>query len=156
MQRIIPATKDHIPAIIELWKELMDYIAELEPHFKRSSDGHLNFEKYLKGSLESENAVVLVAEIENETIGFCMAHITDFFPVINNTTYGFISDLMVKKEHQRRGTGTKLVTEARKWFYNRGISRIELRVMYKNVIGFEFWKKMGFKEYEYTMHIDLK
>jgi GNAT superfamily N-acetyltransferase len=151
MVEIQRADQTHIEGIVELWKELMDYIGGIEPYFKRSSVGHLKFENYLREAIESESSLVLVAVDSEKVVGYANAYVTNFFPVIEHTTFGFISDFVVTSTHQRQGIGTQMFEEIKSWLDKWGIKRIELRVIGKNKVGYAFWKKHGFDEYEHTL-----
>jgi hypothetical protein len=49
MDITISAAKDsHVPGIVELWKELMDFHSSMDPHFTRSEDSHEVFGKYVQ------------------------------------------------------------------------------------------------------------
>ena len=39
------------------------------------------------------------------------------------------------------------------WFKSHELDRIELRVSVKNKIGYSFWKKQGFKDYQHTLYL---
>jgi len=38
-------------------------------------------------------------------------------------------------------------------FKSHGLDRIELRVSVRNKIGYSFWKKHGFKDYEHILYL---
>jgi len=42
MMEIIPARVEHIPEIVEIWKEFIDYHGEFEPVFRRCEEGHIS------------------------------------------------------------------------------------------------------------------
>jgi ribosomal protein S18 acetylase RimI-like enzyme len=153
MHQIIPAERAHIPAIVELWKELSDYVYEFDPHYKRSEDAHVKFERFLREVMESYKSLVLVAPEGKELVGFCIAYVTEH-RVLHETKFGFISDIFVKGQYRGRGLGTEMIEETKKWFEELHIARIELRLSTKNKIGNAFWRKHGFIDYEYNMYYE--
>ncbi|MFC1953482.1 hypothetical protein ACFLWR_05065 [Chloroflexota bacterium] len=45
MLEITTASEKHIPEIVELWKEFMDFNAEIDPYDTRGKDSHTQMEK---------------------------------------------------------------------------------------------------------------
>jgi ribosomal protein S18 acetylase RimI-like enzyme len=145
--KVRKAIQDDSKAISELWKELMDFHKEQDRHFTRSADGHERFAEFVSGRMVSKTSCVLVAEHQNEIVGYCLATISKYPPVYKHQEYGSIFDLAVTKMYRRKGIGQALIEEASKWFSERGIHRIEARVATSNEISTSFWKKMGFAPY---------
>jgi ribosomal protein S18 acetylase RimI-like enzyme len=152
---IITATDKHIREIIELWKELMDFHTEIDSRNPRSKNGHLNWEKYLRELMKSENNLILVALERNTVVGFSISQISTYPPVFINKTYGFISDIAVKSGYRRKGIGEKMLAEIFNWFESHGIDRIELSVAAGNETGYSFWKKHGFKDFSHKLYMDI-
>jgi len=154
MIQIAEAKQTHIPEIIEIWKELMDFHSEINPFFTRNDDGHHSFEKYIKESINSKKSQVLVALDGKKVVAYSLSNVAYYPPVFENTIYGFISDIAVKKECQRQGIGECLLDEIKKWFSQQGITRIELQAASGNKVACSFWKKQGFREYKYVMYLE--
>ncbi|MGD2251150.1 MAG: GNAT family N-acetyltransferase [Candidatus Methanofastidiosia archaeon] len=144
---IVTAAESHIPGIVNIWKELMDYHEDMDPFFARSDNGHVHFGDHVHELITKDDAQVSVAVYNKSVIGYSIAMIHMYPPIFKERTAGFISDVAVKSEYRRQGIGEKLLLEMVQWFSSKGITRIELRVALKNEIGYKFWKKHGFKEY---------
>ena len=69
---------------------------------------------------------------------------------------GEIIELAVRSDLQKRGIGRKMLLNIISWFEERKIKRIELRVAVKNNIGYNFWKRNGFKDYLHVLYLDVK
>ncbi|MFC2070324.1 GNAT family N-acetyltransferase [Chloroflexota bacterium] len=151
---IIPATENHIPEIIELWIEFMDFHQEIEPALKRGKDGHLAFEKHLRDSMQTEDSQVLLALDNNEVVGFSISQISKPYPVYEQENYGLISSIAVKTGHRRKRVGEQLLVKISEWLEFRNIDRIELSVVARNQVGYSFWKKHGFKDYMHRLYLD--
>lgn len=151
MMKIIPARVEHIPEIVEIWKEFIDYHGEFEPVFSRREDGHLNFGKFVGKLLEQGGSQVLTMVEGKRVIAYSIARIESYPPVFLIDKYGAIWDLVVKDEFRRRGIGGKMLTRIVEWFKSKGVDRIELKVVAKNAIGCSFWEKQGFREYMKVM-----
>jgi len=151
---IIEASGKHIPEIVELWKEFMDFHQEIEPAAKRGEEGHIAFEKYLRDSIQAEDFQVLVAQDDNEVSGFSISQISKPLPVYEQEDYGLISTIAVKAGYRRKGIGELLLSKIFGWFDSRNVDRIELNVMARNQIGYSFWKKHGFTDYVHRLYLD--
>lgn len=151
----ITVAKDaHIPGIVEVWKELMDFHMDIDPRFTRSENGHISFEKHLRDMIGSEDTHILVALDNNTVVGFSICQIGKHPPVFEHETYGLISDMAVKSDYRRRGIGERMLTKIYKWFESRNINRIELSVAARNQVGYSFWKKHGFRDYMHRLYLN--
>ncbi|MGC1123129.1 MAG: hypothetical protein WBA22_18760 [Candidatus Methanofastidiosia archaeon] len=45
---IVPAEPQHIPEIVKIWKELMDFHERINPVFGRSEKGHTYYQDHLR------------------------------------------------------------------------------------------------------------
>jgi ribosomal protein S18 acetylase RimI-like enzyme len=149
------ACEQDLDMIIELWKELMDFHKIRDQHFSRSSDGHKKFMEFISGHIASETSKVLVADYNDSIVGYCLASISNNPPVFVIKEYGSIFDLAVTESHRRTGIGEKLCQEIQKWFKERKIQRIELRVAVTNEVSTSFWRKMGYRPYVVTLYKEI-
>jgi len=149
------ATLQDIPEITELWKEMMDFHRERDRLFSRSATGHEGFADFITGHISSETSCVFVAAAGTEIVGYCIAFVEKYPPVLEIKEYGLVQDLAVTKKHRRCGIGKRFLKEARSWFYEKGVHRIEARVAKTNKISTEFWAKMGFTPYLETVFIEV-
>lgn len=154
--QIRKASAMDVPAIQELWKEQVDFHARNEPYFQRSDDGHIQFGKFIKECIESGNALVLVAVLEVEVVGYCVGRISERPPVFELREYGEITDLTVSETHRRKGIGRALFDRASEWFSKRGMDRIEASVATSNPAAVAFWERLGLNPYLQRMRIALK
>lgn len=138
------ASASDLPEVVALWKVMMDYHFNLEPVFERSPEGHLFFQTFAKKHIEDDDKFLLIAKIGDDAAGFCEGEIRTNPPVLKNASYGYITDMVVAEKFRRQNVGTKLFQEAKKWFAEKGLDRIQLSVLIKNEISNPFWEKMGF------------
>jgi len=147
MVRVVEAKQKHVPEMVEIWREFIDFHVERDPIYARSDDAHHFFEKYLKGFMESEESQVLVALDGKQVVGYSIARVAHHSPVFQPRIYGDITEIAVKKEYRRRSIGEVLLSKMKKWFTQQGINRIETRVSTRNEVACLFWKKHGFQRY---------
>jgi len=149
------AVAEDVSAIVELWKELIDFHKERDRFFSRSVTGHEGFADFVTGRISSEISNVFVAEVGKDLVGYCLAFIEKYPPVLEMLEYGLVQDLGVTKKYQRRGIGKRLLKEAQNWFSEKGVHRIEARVAKSNKLSTEFWAKMGFSPYLETVFLEI-
>ena len=81
-----------------------------------------------------------------ELAGFLAAQIKRLPPHLaaDRPRVGFISELFVRPDARRRGTGRALVEAAFDWFRRADVGSIELHVLVGNAGGRRFWEELGF------------
>jgi ribosomal protein S18 acetylase RimI-like enzyme len=153
MEQVIlrQATLQDVPAIIELWKEMIDFHKIRDPFFTRAVNGDDVFAKFLEKNINSENACVYVAIIGGTIVGYCQGMLEKYPPALAQTDYGQIMDFAVSADYRRSGVGERLYQAIQGWFVLRGVHRIEVRHSEFNEIASNFWVKMGFKPYLKTL-----
>lgn len=155
MIRIRKARKKDIPAILELWKEFMDFHRKGDSFYTRSKRAHGIYEKYVTKTIRSRNGQVLVALDGSDVVAYSLSNIKQSHPVLEHSRCGFIADVAVTSTHRRRGIGKKLLREIKRWFASRNVTRIELRVSVHNPVATSFWRKQGFKPYVHVLYREM-
>lgn len=140
-----------VGAVVDLWKDLMDMHAELDPFFARKDGAEEAFAKWIRENMSSEDGCVVVAEVGDEIVGYCQARISKCPPVLGIDRYGELHDCFVTEDMRSKGIGGMLVERICRWNRSKGISRIEVRHSTRNPRAGEFWIKMGFTPYVRTL-----
>ena len=146
------ATPNDIPAIIELWKEMMDFHKKRDPFFKRAVDGEQVFSQYLEKNIDSETACVYVAIVGGTIVGYCQGTLEKHPPILIATDYGQVLDFAVAADYRRTGVGERLCKALQGWFVLKGVHRLEVRHSEFNEAASRFWAKMGFKPFLKTLY----
>ncbi len=149
---ILCAIKSDIPSIIPIWKKLMDDSSAWEETFEPNPDWEQHITSHLEKLLENERAQILIAKEKDVIIAYAIIQITNNIPVFKQFDRGYITDLCVQENHRSKGIGEKLLKEIFAWFKSKGITRVELTALEKNVLGRKFWKRMKFEEYMHRMY----
>ncbi|MBI2851375.1 MAG: GNAT family N-acetyltransferase [Chloroflexi bacterium] len=153
---IITATEKHVPEIVELWKEFMDFHRPIDPRFPLRKDAHLNWVKHLRELMKSENACALVGLDKGQAVAYCIIEKRKYAPIWEREYYGLISDMFVRADYRRKGAGEQVFARMIEWFKANKIDRVDVTVADGNQLGYPFWKKHGFKDYISSMYLDLK
>jgi ribosomal protein S18 acetylase RimI-like enzyme len=154
-----PATEADVSAIVNLWWEMMDFHARVEPRFHPipQPDAKKILEKHLCDDvLGKEDWCVLVAEIDGQVAGMMIGTLRDPYPVFKPERHGFVSDASVAPDARRSGVGQALFEALRTWFREKGVSHIQLEVSYNNPASRPFWRAMGCTDYMDIMWYDLE
>ena len=145
------AQSGDIPNLANLWIEFMDFHSDLDSSFVRSDDAANNWANYITSKLLENDIRIFVAESENTLVGYVVASIHEYPPIITLRRYGFITDIAVTALHRRKGIAHKLFQTAEQWLLSEGVPRIELKVDVVNDVSGAFWKNEGFALHTQTL-----
>jgi ribosomal protein S18 acetylase RimI-like enzyme len=156
MSSVREATDRDIDRVVELWAEHVDFHGELDPRFKRGDGSEAGFRDHLMRNLGRAEFLLLVAEAENEIVGFLHGELLQHPPCLAERIRGFISDLAVSSEWQRAGFGSALLEEGMAWFAGKGVPTVELKVLMSNPKAMGFWRGAGFEAYMQTFRTSIE
>jgi ribosomal protein S18 acetylase RimI-like enzyme len=149
------ATKDDLPAIKELWKEFMDFHKERDPFFSRVDDAHEDFGLFMKGNINKDDWLVLVATDGDRVIGYGTATVMSYPPIYQDPRYGYIQDIAVTEAYRSQGVGRQIFEQMGKWFQEKDVSRLELEIAVTNEVSAAFWQRMGFVDFSKKLVLNL-
>ena len=149
------ATKRDLDAIVSLWKQLMQFHADLDSVFQLSPNAEKVFRKFAAGCIKNRSVLTLIAENAGKAIAFCNTTIEINPPVFYPGRFGMITDLVVEAAYRRRGIGTQLVETVKMWLLQRGIACVRLRAAAINPAAVDFWHSQGFKDIVVTLSQDI-
>jgi GNAT superfamily N-acetyltransferase len=93
----------------------------------------------IRDAIDSEEAVVLVAEEGDRLVGLCTAYLE-----LNSVRFGqrcWVEDLAVDPERRSRGIGGRLLDEAADWAARRGATHLELDTAEARVDAQRFYER---------------
>ena len=90
--------------------------------------------------LTDYNAIALIAEVNNEIVGFIIVQIE-----VSQTEYGHIITINVASRYRRMGIGTKMLTEIEKHLKQRSITECFLEVQEDNNAAIKLYHKIGYQ-----------
>ena len=153
--RIKLAREEHIPGVLEIWKDFMDFHQAKDPFFAMRKGADKKFSNYVREVISGDDTHALVALVNKEkVIGFSISAIKNHPPVFTETKYGEIVNLAIHGEYRGKGIGEEMLKIIFEWFDAHGARRIELRTAAKNMIGYSFWEKHGFVEYLHVLYLE--
>ena len=153
------ADETDIEAIVDLWWEMMDFHARVEPRFHPLPQAEAKevWEKHLRADiLGKEDWRVLVAEADGQLAGMMIGTVRDPYPVFQPERHGFVADASVAPDARRNGVGRALFEALKAWFRKKGVSYIQLEAGHNNPTSQAFWRTMGCTNYMDTLWCDLE
>lgn len=140
------ATNSDIPAIMELWQDLMAFHQPLNIFFELCSDAKEKFQTYLQSNIQNtEKAHIFVADGNNQIVGYMMGVIINTAPVFKISQIGEIMDAFVAIDFRRQNIGENLFNALKNWFQIKKVDRVDVNIAAGNPLSSQFWTKMGFK-----------
>lgn len=91
----------------------------------------------IDAEIESDDALIPVAETDGEVVGFAHA--------VEDEDGGTILRLYVAPDYRREGVGGDLLEHARDVLDARGAERVRVMVLADNEVGNEFYQRFGFE-----------
>jgi GNAT superfamily N-acetyltransferase len=142
--KIRPATREDVPIILQLIRDLATY--ERAPNDVVATEGGLI--EVLFG--QNPAAEVRLAYEGNEPVGFAI-YFYNFSTWLGRAGL-YLEDLFVKPEHRGKGYGRALLVDLAKIARERGCGRMEWAVLDWNEPAIQFYQKLGAKPmHEWTV-----
>jgi len=141
------ATRDDAPRIAELAVALFVLHAGWNPRRFTQIATREGAERFYGG--RAEQGSVLVAEVENEVIGFAYFEYEPTLYAELATKVAWLHDIYVEPGARRQGSGSALIAGARDAARQLGANKILLSVAVQNTEGHGLFERNGF---ETTMH----
>lgn len=141
------ATAKDYDELCELFEEVDALHHDNLPHiFQTPNDSARRYDQYL-GLMTDENVRLLVAEIDENLVGF--VHIvlrdTPAHPIFIPRNYVVVESIGVRSEYQNQGIGRMLMEAVHVWATEKGATSIELNVYEFNHKAINFYQRLGYE-----------
>lgn len=148
------ASKNDIPSIVGLMKNLISFHAGIDHYYKPVS-AYRGLAVYAQSGLKGSKKAIFVAEVHGNIIGYLFAEVRPAPFFSKERFVGAINDVCTAPMMRQRGVLKELWKHAAIWFKSRRVSYIELSVHIKNDPAIKAWKKLGFYAYRARMRKNL-
>lgn len=136
-----------IGQVVDMWYELATMHEEAMNGYDLAEDPKDAWAEFIRNSREKKNMVTLIAEENDDVLGFVNVVIKKRAPFFAERRAGNILDLFVKEEERRKGVGTMLVKRAENWIKGQGVKLANMTVATVNEGAKGFWDGMGYEAY---------
>ena len=111
--------------------------------------------KYFKKKITGKDDLALVATIDNKIIGYLVAAKYRAYNFRTVKYLAEIENMLVLNEYRGMKIGAKLVEEFIKWAKEKKVDRITVTASAGNVKAINFYRKVGFEDYDITLEGDI-
>jgi GNAT superfamily N-acetyltransferase len=147
------AVKEDVSKISDLIDKLCklesdNYDETIEPNYSKTEFG----KKFIKERInENEDRFSLVAENENNIVGYFIGSITMPEEYRKQAKIGEGETMFIEEEFRGNGIGSKFIKMFENWCKEKGINRTRLVASSKNTKGVKLYKKLGYEEQDITL-----
>ncbi len=107
----------------------------------------------LEELIVSDDASLVVAEIEGKIIGSGYALIKPARHYLNHGFYSYLGFMFTLPDYRGRGVNTKIIESLKQWSYSKGLREIRLTVYDENHGAIRAYEKGGFKKHIIEMRL---
>ncbi|MGB0495350.1 MAG: GNAT family N-acetyltransferase [Kangiellaceae bacterium] len=109
----------------------------------------------LKEMIESENSVVVVAEVDGKLVASGYAKIKKSKHYLTHECHAFLGFMFVDPEFRGQGINNKIIDELGRWSKSKGIKVAYLTVFAENDSAIRAYEKQGFEKEVIEMRLGL-
>ena len=147
--RIRTATLDDIAILLEFEQGVI----QAERPFDVTLDADPITYYDLRELIVSDDASLLVAEIEGEIIGSGYALKKPARHYLNHEFYSYLGFMFTLPGHRGKGVNTKIIERLKQWSYSKGLKEIRLTVYQENLGAIRAYEKVGFQKHIIEMRL---
>ena len=144
------ATLSDVEIISKIYQDFYAFHANLQPTYYKEVEESGKYPDYI---IKSENEDIIIAEINNNVVGF--VHVledkTPPYDCIVPHRFAVCVDLFVFPFYRKKGIGTNLINMAKEWAKKRNLDYIELKVLIENENATRLYKQEDFQTVSHTM-----
>lgn len=142
MNLIIRKAKiDDIDILNNLFQKLLEYERE---NYDDNIKDNLNITSYFNERINANDNIVLVAQLDNEIVGYIYSIIDSDNKVTKNIE-AKIDSLYVNSEYRNKNIGTKLIEEMITILKEKNVKYIFIENLKENDTAKYLYEKLGFK-----------
>jgi ribosomal protein S18 acetylase RimI-like enzyme len=149
-----PAEIVDVPLLVGLYRRLEAEMKALHPMWPIADGLPEPVEAAFKQAIESDDAEVLVGEIEGVPFGFLYARVEQLLPQSPDPRVGSIRLIYTEDEAREVGVAEALRDQVMEMFRARGITKFDAHVLPGHRLAKNFFEAGGFSARSIVMHHD--
>ncbi len=110
---------------------------------------------FIKGRIEAEKGLVLVAEDEGKLIGFLIGFIGKIPDARKTMKPAVLDEIFIEKEYRRQKIGREMLAEFQKWAKRQGANKLRVSASTKNNAALQAYKNFGFSDFTLKLEKDI-
>lgn len=130
-------------------------IAAERPFDSTLKEGDIHYYDLLE-LIRSEQASVVVAVVNDETVGSGYAKIVKAKPYQQYNEYAYLGFMYVKPEYRGQGINQKILQHLIDWAKDRNLTEVRLEVYDENTIAKNAYFKAGFRPNLLEMRLEIE
>ncbi len=144
---IRPATEADLPTLRRLSAILLRSHHDFDNSrfVEATEEAEVGFNAFLAEQIGKDNVALLIAERENEVLGYVYASIEPLSWTELRHEAGFIHDVAVVQNRRGAGVAQVLIDAALSWFRSRQVKRVMLWTAEKNPGAQQLFTRLGFR-----------
>lgn len=151
-----PARAEDVDGIVELWKGFVGFLSPQDPRYDAREGAYKKWRDYfLNRMLDSEHAVLFVADTGDQLVGVIECRVTGGHPVFKVSKHGRLFGHFVEETHRGQGIGRQLVEAAEAWFRGKDLPYYRVSVLSWLPGVKEAYEEIGMDQVEWIMEKEL-
>ncbi len=133
-------------------KEYKEFDKSLDMNWTYSKEG----KEYFKDRITRKGGFVEILEYNGKTIGYLAGGLVEKMDYRIDAKYAEAENMLIEKKYRGQGLGFKLMKNFINWCKENKVNYISLTASADNKYAIEFYRSMGFKDYNLTLEKKLK
>jgi len=132
-------------------KEYKEYDKSLNLKWTFSKAGT----KYFSDRITKKSGCAIIALSDNKIVGYLVGGITSIQAYRNPSITAELENMLVLEEYRSKQIGTLLYKKFLQWCKTKDIKLLRVEASAQNILGINFYKKNGFKEYSVILESNI-
>ncbi|MFA6408947.1 MAG: GNAT family N-acetyltransferase [Gammaproteobacteria bacterium] len=141
--------------LVALSSQLLKYDKAFDKSIDLNWFGTKSGSDFLRERLEGKNGIVFLAEDAKNPIGYVVAGLVEAESYRNIKVVAELEEIFVLEEYRRVGVGKKLVDQFFSWAKEKKADKISVVVSAANLRTIDFYRRMGFLDYDLVLERNL-
>jgi ribosomal protein S18 acetylase RimI-like enzyme len=135
------ATLDDLDVLLRFEQGIIETERPLDVTIRTGDDVHYYD---LASLIASQDAEVLVAEVDSQIVGSGYAHIRNSDDYLRHRQHSYLGFMYVVPEYRRRGINRLLLEALEGWSVSKGVTEIRLEVYAENAPAIRAYERFGY------------
>jgi GNAT superfamily N-acetyltransferase len=111
---------------------------------------------YFSDMISNKNGFVEVAEVDSKIVGYICGGISERMFYRKKAKYAELENMLIESSLRGKGIGIKLMEDFIDWCKMKKSDYISVTASMQNEQGINFYRKLGFKDYNLTLEMVIE